>query len=277
MPITAQAGPPCQKLTTMRNTSDASSVPASARHGVPRGAELRVQAREVTIQEAFPGQRERDPARGVQRGAEAGQRGSRPCLRLPWRAASRSHATACSSPRSAPSITSSATSSRSAPAAISATAASRCSRRRAGSSEVVASTLSPPHAEPPDRGRSHGELGLPPHQPPRRGHPQSLPTPQASPHASATVQPTSSQNSRPWSGQRDNGGRCDRLTRGGRLGSFAAPRGQHRGQPNRLGRAALASVRSVTRLLAISPGRYRSLGPACEDPKRMPRKRGIFR
>ena len=53
------------------------------------------------------------------------------------RAASRSHATACSSPRSAPSTRWSATSSRSAPAAISATAASRCRRRRAGARHVL--------------------------------------------------------------------------------------------------------------------------------------------
>src|SRR5215470_11713220 len=33
----------------------------------------------------------------------------------------------------------------------------------------------PPLAELADCGRSHGELGLPPHEPLRRRHPQSLP------------------------------------------------------------------------------------------------------
>jgi hypothetical protein len=35
----------------------------------------------------------------------------------------------------------------------------------------------PPPAELADRSRSQGELGLPPHEPPRRGHPQTPHTP----------------------------------------------------------------------------------------------------
>src|SRR5262245_52181256 len=47
----------------------------------------------------------------------------------------------------------------------------------------------PPLAELADGNRSQGELSFPPHEPLRRGHPQISPTPQASPRASATVQP----------------------------------------------------------------------------------------
>jgi hypothetical protein len=54
----------------------------------------------------------------------------------------------------------------------------------------------PPFAQLADCSPSQGELGLPAHQPLRRGHPQRLPHTQSFPHASDTVQPKSSQNRR---------------------------------------------------------------------------------
>ena len=41
---------------------------------------------------------------------------------------------------------------------------------------------------------ARAELGLPPHQPLRRGHPQSLPHTDSFPHPGAGVQPKTSQN-----------------------------------------------------------------------------------
>jgi hypothetical protein len=58
----------------------------------------------------------------------------------------------------------------------------------------------PPLAELADGSRGHAELGLPPHEPHQRRHPQNLPHAQSIPYASATVQPKTSQNSRIWSG-----------------------------------------------------------------------------
>ena len=52
----------------------------------------------------------------------------------------------------------------------------------------------PPLAELADCGRSQGELGLPPHEPPPPRTPQSLPHAHSFPHASARVQPETSQN-----------------------------------------------------------------------------------
>ena len=50
-------------------------------------------------------------------------------------------------------------------------------------SPSIASADALPLAELADRSRSHGELGLPPHEPLRRGHPRRLP------RGSASVQP----------------------------------------------------------------------------------------
>ena len=52
----------------------------------------------------------------------------------------------------------------------------------------------PPVTELADRSRSQAELGLPPHEPLRRGHPQSLPHTDSFPHPGARVQPKTSQN-----------------------------------------------------------------------------------
>ena len=61
-------------------------------------------------------------------------------------------------------------------------------------SPSMASADARPSLQLADCSRSQGELGLPPHEPLRRGHPQSLPHTQSFPHASARVQPKASQN-----------------------------------------------------------------------------------
>src|SRR6516165_9109666 len=55
----------------------------------------------------------------------------------------------------------------------------------------------PPLAELADCGRSQAELGLPPHESLRRGHPQASPHVQSFPHASVRVQPKAGQRGQP--------------------------------------------------------------------------------
>src|SRR5215468_1551088 len=59
----------------------------------------------------------------------------------------------------------------------------------------------PPLAELADRGRSQAELSLPPHYPPRRGPPRSLPPATSFPPVRVGVQPKASQKGKPGASQ----------------------------------------------------------------------------